>query len=136
MTTSAITRRDFLKVSALASGGLLIGFRLGEATSAPAPFKPNAWVTIAPDGSITLTCHRNEMGQDVHTSLSMLLAEELGVDPRRVTVVQAPVEPVYINAMLGAQITGGSTSIRDAWMQGNYPSHLPKPPSRGWAVLG
>lgn len=115
MTTGAVTRRDFLKVSALASGGLLIGFRL-EATSAPAPFTPNAWVTIAPDGKITLTCHRNEMGQDVHTSLSMLLAEELGVDPRRVTVVQAPVDPIYINAMLGAQITGGSTSIRDAWM--------------------
>lgn len=114
MTTSAITRRDFLRVSALASGGLLIGFRL-EATSAPAPFTPNAWVTIAPDGSITLTCHRNEMGQDVHTSLSMLLAEELGVDPRRVKVVQASVDPVYINAMLGGQITGGSTSIRDAW---------------------
>ena len=115
MTTSAVTRRDFLKVSALATGGMLIGFRL-EATSAPVPFKPNAWVTIAPDGSITLMCHRNEMGQDVHTSLSMLLAEELGVDPRRVTVVQAPVDPVYINAMLGAQITGASTSVRDAWM--------------------
>ena len=117
MTTRDVTRRDFLKVSALASGGLLIGFRL-EATSAPAAaaFESNAWVTIAPDGSITLTCHRNEMGQDVHTSLSMLLAEELGVDPRRVTIVQAPVNPVYINTMLGAQITGGSTSVREAWM--------------------
>ena len=115
MTPSDITRRDFLKVSAIAGGGMLIGLRL-EATSAPAPFTANAWVTIAPDGSVTLTCHRNEMGQDVHTSLSMLLAEELGVDPRRVKVVQAPVDPVYVNAMLGAQITGGSTSIREAWM--------------------
>ncbi len=114
MTPSDITRRDFLKVSAIAGGGMLIGLRL-EANSAPTSFKANAWVTIAPDGSVTLTCHRNEMGQDVHTSLSMLLAEELGVDPRRVNVVQAPVDPVYVNAMLGAQITGGSTSIREAW---------------------
>ena len=120
-TPPPVTRRDFLRVSAIASGGLLIGFRLEaaaseSAASEAAPFKPNAWVTVAPDGSITLTCHRNEMGQDVHTSLTMLLAEELGVDPRRVKVVQAPVDPVYINAMLGGQITGGSTSVRDAWM--------------------
>ena len=116
--TTPVTRRDFIKASAIASGGLVIGFRLGEtAQQQPTtPFRPNAWVSIAPDGSITLTCHRNEMGQDVHTSLSMLLAEELAVDPRRVRVVQAPVDPVYINAMLGGQITGGSTSVRDGWM--------------------
>jgi isoquinoline 1-oxidoreductase beta subunit len=46
----------------------------------------------------------------------MLLAEELGVDPRSVRVVQAPPAPVYVNSMLGAQITGGSTSVREAWM--------------------
>ena len=116
MTATPVTRRDFLKVSAVASGGLLLGFRLGDAAQEFATFKPNAWVSIEPDGSVTLTCHRNEMGQDVHTSLSMLLAEELGVDPRRVRVVQAPPDAVYINTMLGAQITGGSTSIREAWM--------------------
>jgi isoquinoline 1-oxidoreductase beta subunit len=119
MNNGSVTRRDFLKVSAVAGGGLLMGFRLGEAAQqGAAPFKPNAWVTIASDGAITLTCHRNEMGQDVHTSLSMLLAEELGVDPRRVRVVQAPANAaIYGNAMLGgAQITGGSTSVRDAWM--------------------
>jgi isoquinoline 1-oxidoreductase beta subunit len=116
MTASPLSRRDFVKVSAIASGGLLIGFRVGETTPQLATFKPNAWVTITPDGAITLTCHRNEMGQDVHTSLSMLLAEELQVDPRRVRVVQAPSDPVYVNTMIGAQITGGSTSIREAWM--------------------
>ena len=116
MTATPVTRRDFLKVSAVAGGGLLLGFRLGDAAPTSTTFKPNAWVSIEPDGGITLTCHRNEMGQDVHTSLSMLLAEELGVDPRRVRVVQAPPDAVYINTMLGAQITGGSTSIREAWM--------------------
>lgn len=116
-TTSNVSRRDFLKVSALAGGGMLVALRFGavdEALAADA-VTPNAWITLRPDGRVVFTCHRNEMGQDVHTSLAMLLAEELGVDPRKVTVEQAGVNPVYINKMLGGQITGGSTSIRDAW---------------------
>lgn len=116
MTASFVTRRDFLKVTALAGGGLALGFRLDANAAQAAQFKANAWVSITPDGTVTLTCHRNEMGQDVHTSLTMLLAEELEVDPRRVRVVQAPADPVYVNSALGAQITGGSTSIREAWV--------------------
>jgi len=115
---NALTRREFLKVSAAAGGGLLIGFRFGDAAAQAAAsggFKANAWVAIQPDGTVVLTCHRNEMGQDVTTSLAMLLAEELEVDPRSVKVVQAGVDPIYINKLLGGQITGGSTSIRDAW---------------------
>lgn len=115
---NAITRREFLKVSALAGGGLAVGFRLGfptEAHAADSPQQANAWVTVRPDGGITVICHRNEMGQDVHTSLTMLVAEELGVDPRKVKVEQAGVNPIYINKLLGGQITGGSTSVRDAW---------------------
>ena len=113
---NAISRREFLKASAAAGGGLLIGFRFGDANAEGASsLKPNAWVEIKADGSIILTCHRNEMGQDVTTSLAMLLAEELEVDPRSVKVVQAGVDPVYINKLLGGQITGGSTSIRDGW---------------------
>ncbi len=114
---NAITRREFLKVSALAGGGMMVAVRfgLGEAEAADAAVSPNAWVTLRPDGGVVITCHRNEMGQDVHTSLAMLVAEELGVDARKVTVVQAVVNPVYINKMLGGQITGGSTSVRDAW---------------------
>jgi len=110
-------RRDFLKASALLGGGLIVGLSL-PAKNFAADLKPvaaNAWVRIAPDNTITLICHRNEMGQDVHTSLALLVAEELGVDVNKVRVEQAPVDPVYINALLGGQITGGSTSIRDAW---------------------
>jgi len=117
MTPTQVTRRDFLKVSAIAGGGMLIGFRLEQAAAdQAAPSALNAWVAIAPDGAVTLTCHRSEMGQDVYTSLSMLLAEELAVDLRHVKVVHAPVAPAYVNTAMGAQITGGSTSIREAWV--------------------
>ncbi len=116
MTIPPTTRRDFLKVSAVIGGGMLLGFRLdASAPTAAAPFKANAWISIAPDGTVTFTCGRSEMGQDVYTSLSMLLSEELGVDPRRVTVLHAPADAAYVNTAIGAQITGGSTSIREAW---------------------
>jgi len=111
------SRREFLKTSVALGSGLMIGLYL-PAKNFAADLKPgtaNAWVRIALDNTITLICHRNEMGQDVHTSLALLVAEELGVDVNKVAVEQAPVDPVYINAMLGGQITGGSTSIRDAW---------------------
>lgn len=108
-------RRQFLQASLATTGGLVIGFRFGDANAQGTEFKANAWVAIQPDGTVVLTCHRNEMGQDVTTSLAMLLAEELEVDPRSVKVVQAGVDPVYINKLLGGQITGGSTSIRDGW---------------------
>ena len=111
-------RRRFLKVSALAGGGLMLGIDFGwtrASAAATGAFKPNAWVGVHPDGRVSLVCPRNEMGQDVHTSLTMLLAEELAVDPAQVTVEEAPPDPVYINKLMGSQITGGSTSIRDAW---------------------
>jgi len=113
-----VGRRDFLKVSALAGGGLMLGIDFGwtsASAAATGEFRPNAWVGVHPDGRVTLVCPRNEMGQDVHTSLTMLLAEELAVDPVRVTVEEAVPDPVYLNKLMGAQITGGSTSIRDAW---------------------
>lgn len=137
---TALTRRRFLEVASVVGGGLVVGCQIGKnagpaaanagaaqaagsegaaaiaATPGDALFKPNAWIEIGRDGAITLTCPRNEMGQDVHTALAMLLAEELEVDPREVRVVQAPVDPgAYLNSLIGAQITGGSTSIRDAW---------------------
>jgi isoquinoline 1-oxidoreductase beta subunit len=111
-----LARRRFLQVSALAGGGLLIGCKFGGKQPGKAVM-PNAWVSIAPDGAIGIICPRNEMGQDVFSSLTMLVAEELAVDPRRVSVSHAPVNPAYSNKLLGgAQITGGSTSVRDAWV--------------------
>lgn len=120
-----VSRRRFLQISAMMGGGLLVGCRFGEEEEAKAPpaekaaavtFQPNAYVKVAPDGAVSIACPRNEMGQDVFTSLTMLVAEELAVDPRRVTVEHSPLNPTaYKNKLLGAQITGGSTSVRDAW---------------------
>src|SRR5258706_6765603 len=111
------SRRTFLKVTAAAGGGLMLGLRLGAAEGAPpsAAFVPNAWISISSDESVKLVCARNEMGQGVRTSLAMLLAEELAVDPRHVAIEDAPPDPVYVNKLMGAQVTGGSTSIREAW---------------------
>ena len=108
-------RRSFLRISATAAGGLMIGFSLGEirVANAAAPFAPNAWLRIDADDRITFICHRNEMGQDVHTSLAMLVAEELEVAPAKLVIEQAPADPVYINTMLGGQLTGGSGEVGD-----------------------
>ncbi|MDE2419093.1 MAG: xanthine dehydrogenase family protein molybdopterin-binding subunit, partial [Burkholderiales bacterium] len=115
MTTS---RRDFLKTSALASGGLLMGFSLpGAVQAAGMVHTPNAWVHIADDNTITLISARSEMGQGVYTSMPMLIAEELNVDIKNIKVAIAPPNAkLYGNPLLGGpQLTGGSTSVRDGW---------------------
>lgn len=117
MTTN---RREFLKSTAMASGVAVLGMYLPglggeEAKAAGSLHTPNAWVHIADDNTITLISYMSEMGQGVYTSLPMLIAEELNVDIHTVKVATAPANPAYINGLLGAQITGGSTAIRDAW---------------------
>jgi isoquinoline 1-oxidoreductase beta subunit len=114
MTTS---RRNFLKSSALVSGGLLVGVTLpfSQLQAASPMHAPNAWVHIAEDNSITLLSARSEMGQGVYTALPMLIAEELHVNLSQIKVEIAPAKAVYVNALLGAQITGGSTSVQEGW---------------------
>ena len=113
-----VTRREFLKTSA-AAGGLTLGMVLpgavSEAWAAGTIYTPNAWVHIGDDNTITLISARSEMGQGVYTSMPMLIAEELHVDLKQVKVQIAPPNALYVNALLGAQITGGSTSVRDGW---------------------
>lgn len=113
------TRRDFLKVSGSVAGGLALGFympgRHNVAVAAEATSSPNAWVKIGADNTITIMVARSEMGQDVYTSMPILVAEELEVDLSKIKVEFAPPAEVYINALLGGQLTGGSTSVRDAW---------------------
>lgn len=116
-----LTRRDLLRAAALASGGLAIGFRLPSTVAdkvsdeANDTFEPNAWIQIHSDGRILLVVARSEMGQGVTTALPMLLAEELDLGLEKVEVVNAPAAPEYTNRILGGQITGGSTSVREGW---------------------
>jgi isoquinoline 1-oxidoreductase beta subunit len=120
MTLSSTSRRSFLKASALASGGMLLGVSipgLRDANAAGTLHTPNAWVHIADDNTITLISARSEMGQGVYTSMPMLVAEELGVELSSIRVAIAPPDTkAYGNALLGGpQLTGGSTSVRDGW---------------------
>ena len=77
--------------------------------------KFNRWLRIATDGTVTLVIDRSEMGQGVTTGLAMLVAEELEIDLAQLRTEFAPAHPDYFNALLGEQITGGSTSLRAAW---------------------
>jgi isoquinoline 1-oxidoreductase subunit beta len=113
------SRRDFVKASAAVGGGLTLGFYLpgsvSVAQAADASAMPNAWVKIGADNQVTILVARSEMGQGVATSMPMLVAEELEVDMSKIKVEFAPPAEVYINSLLGGQLTGGSTSVRDAW---------------------
>jgi len=121
MMTTETSRRNFLKTTSLATGGLLMGVALPgaklEAMAAGMVHTPNAWVHIANNNTITLISARSEMGQGVYTSMPMLIAEELNVDIRKIKVSIAPPNAkLYGNPLLGGpQLTGGSTSVRDGW---------------------
>ncbi len=75
----------------------------------------NPWLRINRDRSITLMVDRSELGQGVITGLAMLVAEEMEIALDRIRVEFAPAAPEYANALIGEQVTGGSTSIRAAW---------------------
>ncbi len=121
MTHTHTSRRSFLKTSAAVTGGLMLGFNLpgtqGEAMAAGTVHTPNAWVHIADNNVITLLSARSEMGQGVYTSMPMLIAEELHVDISQIKVAASPPGEVYVNALLGGQLTGGSTSVREGWLK-------------------
>ncbi len=69
---------------------------------------PRVFVSIAPDGAVTIVAHRSEMGTGVRTSLPMIVADEMGADWARVLIVQAPGDEVKY----GNQDTDGSRSTR------------------------
>jgi isoquinoline 1-oxidoreductase beta subunit len=109
---SALSRRAFLGTSAAAGAGLVIGFYLRSRShgQTEGAFSPNAYLTIAPDGKITVVVARSEMGQGVRTSLPMILAEELEADWKQITIEQAGASTLF-----GDQTTGGSASVRTTW---------------------
>ena len=109
---TALSRRSFITTSAAAGTGLVIGFYLPSRARADGQnaFAPNAYLTITPEGKITIVVARSEMGQGVRTSLPMILAEELEANWEEIAVVQAGASTLF-----GDQTTGGSASIRTTW---------------------
>ena len=115
-----LDRRSFLKVSALASGGLVLSFSWltgckptpEEALALPNEwFELNSYVKIGDNGVVTLYSPNPEFGSNVKTSMPMILADELGVDWKKVIVEQANFFP----ERYGRQFTGGSQGIRQGW---------------------
>jgi len=101
-----VNRRDFMRLSAAAGFGLVIGIpKAGPAAAAAAELHPLIRVGI--DGVITLYAQNPEMGQGVKTALPMIIAEELDVDWDAIRVEQADWD-----ARLDNQFSGGSLSIR------------------------
>jgi len=124
MSTLQMERREFLRFSVAASGGLLIGLYLpgarklavAEERSGTA-FMPNAFLRIGTDERVTVIVNHSEMGQGVYTALPMLLAEELDADWNKVAYESAPVDPKYNHPVFGMQITGGSSSVWSGFEQ-------------------
>lgn len=114
-------RRSFLKASLLSGGGMLLtvswlsSFKStdkAELLNLPEQWAQlNGYIHITPDNKVKLICPNPEFGQNVMTSLPMIVAEELDVDWKNVTVEMGP----HDNAKLGAQFTGGSNSVRMYW---------------------
>ena len=116
-----MNRRTFLHVTALAGGGMLLGLypgakaqqrpRQGQGGFPPPPsLQPNAFIRIAPDGTVTIMARNPEIGQGTKTSMPMLIAEELDVDWKSVKVEQGDLDAKY-----GFQFSGGSVATPLSW---------------------
>ncbi len=117
---TSVNRRSFLKTSALASGGMLLSFNwllhsnTNAITEEQIPegwFEMNAYLKIATDGTVTIMAPNPEFGQNVLTSLPMIVAEELDVDWDQVVVKQAP----FRTDLYTRQFAGGSQSVRQGY---------------------
>lgn len=115
-----LSRRSFLVTTggfgvAVAFGGLTgTVTAAGLAAAAEGNYRPNAWVTIAADGTVSIMSPASEMGQGIMTTLPLLVAEEMDADWNLVRIVQAPSDgETYGNpGFYGIQLTGGSESTR------------------------
>src|ERR1700744_2492318 len=113
MQTPDLSRRSFLVGTAAA--GLALGYS-GVAgidsafAAAPANFDPSVWYSIAPDGIVTVTCGKADMGQQIASTMAQIVCEELGANWKDMRVQLASNDPKFNDPVLGAQITGGSWS--------------------------
>jgi isoquinoline 1-oxidoreductase beta subunit len=121
-TLQKTTRRNFMKLAAAAGGGLMLGFNWTSTTASPlsvitgaaaasGEISFNAYLSIAPDGIITIMSPNPELGQNIKTSFPMIVAEELDADWSKVKVVQAPLDLKKFER----QVTGGSGAVPHSW---------------------
>jgi isoquinoline 1-oxidoreductase beta subunit len=115
-TCREVSRRGFLS-GALVGGAFVLTARLipqtlwaAEGEAAAAPFEPSLWMTIAPDGTVTIVAHRSEMGCGSRTALPLVVTDELDADWSKVRIEQATGDPRY-----GDQDTDGSHSVRSSF---------------------
>ena len=124
LTSESVSRRYFLRASAMVGGGVLLAsylepFAGAAALAEPdlsaggaADFVPNAYIRIAPSGIVTITAKNPEIGQGIKTMLPMLIADELDVDWKDVRIEQAPLD----TAKFQNQWAGGSTATPSNWL--------------------
>jgi isoquinoline 1-oxidoreductase subunit beta len=120
-TTSKPGRRDFLKLATAAGGGLLLGFNWYKAEAARATLIDtatvatgvdfNSYLSISPQGIITIFSPNPEVGQGIKTAFPIIVAEELDADWANVVVEQAPLDTKKFER----QVAGGSGSIPHSW---------------------
>ena len=121
MTTLSLSRRQFLKVTSIAGGGMLLATYLdsferleaAELKESATDFAPNAFIRISSSGAVTIIAKNPEIGQGVKTMLPMLIADELDVDWKSVTVEQGALDTAKYQP---AQFAGGSTCTPQNWL--------------------
>ncbi len=124
-TGPALHRREFLRLTALAGGGLVAAWTapavLAADDSAPPtarkPADPGAFVKLNADNTVEIIVNRLDFGQGALTALPMLLAEELDVDWDQVRASLAPAGDAYKDPVFGIQMTGGSSAVPNSWVQ-------------------
>jgi isoquinoline 1-oxidoreductase beta subunit len=106
-----LSRREFVTTAGAAGLTLVFSIPGGRGTAAAAAaavFEPNAWLTITPDGAITVHIVRAEMGQGIGTALAQIVAEELEADWKDVRIDYPVNDPKF-----GPMFTAGSRSVKD-----------------------
>ncbi|MGY8676727.1 molybdopterin cofactor-binding domain-containing protein [Bradyrhizobium sp. UFLA05-153] len=110
--TTDLSRRSFLVGTA--ATGLVLGYAgvpgVSEALAAPSNFEPSVWYSISPEGLVTVTCGKADMGQHIASTMAQIVCEELGAKWSDMRVQLASNDPKFNDPVLGAQITGGSWS--------------------------
>ncbi len=129
VTTTKLSRREFLRATGVAGGGLMLAIGLpsgsgfgGRLAAAQQPgekfaYPPAAFIKIGTDDIVTVMVNKLEFGQGVFTSMPMLIAEELECDWNKVRAQHAPAAQIYAHPGFGIQMTGGSQSIASSWNQ-------------------